>query len=128
MATCLDLGRAEYPKEANRQKIVPMQGVSLKPAFSGKKLGRENPIFGEHRGNRAIRVGKWKLVAKGANGAWDLYDLNADRSELNDLFEKHPERTREMADRWEAWAIEAKESLGHGIGRRAASAKRKSST
>ena len=108
MATCVDLGRAEYPKEANGQKIVPMQGVSLKPAFSGKKLGRENPIFWEHEGNRAIRIGKWKLVAKGANGAWELYDLNADRSELNDLSEKYPERTKEMADRWEAWAIEAK--------------------
>ena len=108
MATCVDLGRAEYPKEANGQKIVPMQGVSLKPAFSGKKLGRENPIFWEHEGNRAIRIGKWKLVAKGANGAWELYDLNADRSELNDLSEKYPERTREMAERWEAWAIEAK--------------------
>ena len=108
MATCVDLGQAEYPKEANGQKIVPMQGVSLKPAFSGKKLGRENPIFWEHEGNRAIRIGKWKLVAKGANGAWELYDLNADRSELNDLSEKHQERTKEMADRWEAWAIEAK--------------------
>ena len=108
MATCVDLGRAEYPKEANGHKIVPMQGVSLKPAFSGKKLGRENPIFWEHEGNRAIRIGKWKLVAKGANGAWELYDLNADRSELNDLSEKHPQRTKEMADRWEAWAIEAK--------------------
>jgi arylsulfatase len=108
MATCVDLGRAEYPKEANGQKIVPMQGVSLKPAFSGKKLGRENPIFWEHEGNRAIRIGKWKLVAKGANGAWELYDLNGDRSELNDLSEKYPERTKEMADRWEAWAIEAK--------------------
>ena len=108
MATCVDLGLAEYPKEANGQKIVPMQGVSLKPAFSGKKLGRENPIFWEHEGNRAIRMGKWKLVAKGANGAWELYDLNADRSELNDLSERHPERTKEMADRWEAWAIEAK--------------------
>ena len=108
MATCVDLGLAEYPKEANGQKIVPMQGVSLKPAFSGKRLGRENPIFWEHEGNRAIRMGKWKLVAKGANGAWELYDLNADRSELNDLSERHPERTKEMADRWEAWAIEAK--------------------
>ena len=108
MATCVDLGRAEYPKVANGQKIVPMQGVSLKPAFSGKRLGRENPIFWEHEGNRAIRIGKWKLVAKAANGAWELYDLNADRSELNNLSEKYPQRTKEMADRWEAWAIEAK--------------------
>ena len=85
MATCVDLAKADYPKEFKGQKIVPLQGVSLKPAFSGKKLGRENPIYWEHEGNRAIRIGKWKLVAKGANGAWELYDLDADRSELNNL-------------------------------------------
>ena len=49
----------------------------------------------------------WKLVAKGANGEWELYDLDADRSELNDLRETHPERTSQMAEKWEAWAIEA---------------------
>jgi arylsulfatase len=108
MATCVDLAKADYPKEVKGQKIVPMQGVSLKPAFSGKTIKREDPIFWEHEGNRAIRIGKWKLVAKGANGAWQLYDLDADRSELNDLSEKHPQRTKDMADKWEAWAIEAK--------------------
>ena len=108
MATCVDLAKADYPKEVKGQKIVPMQGVSLKPAFSGKNLNRKNPIYWEHEGNRAIRMGNWKLVAKGANGAWELYDLNEDRSELNDLSEKHPQRAKEMADQWEAWAIEAK--------------------
>jgi arylsulfatase len=108
MATCVDLAKADYPKEVKGQKIVPMQGVSLKPAFSGKTIKREDPIFWEHEGNRAIRIGKWKLVAKGANGAWQLYDLDADRSELNDLSEKHPQRAKDMADQWEAWAIEAK--------------------
>ena len=108
MATCVDLAKADYPKEVKGQKIVPMQGVSLKPTFSGKAIKREDPIYWEHEGNRAIRIGKWKLVAKGANGAWQLYDLDADRSELNDLSEKHSDRAKEMADQWEAWAIEAK--------------------
>jgi arylsulfatase len=107
MATCVDLAKADYPKKVNGKEIVPIQGVSLKPVFSGKTLGRKNPIFWEHEGNRAIRIGKWKLVAKGANGPWELYDLDADRSELNDLSEKHSERAKEMADKWEAWAIEA---------------------
>jgi len=108
MATCVDLAQADYPKEVKGQKIVPMQGVSLKPTFSGKAIKREDPIYWEHEGNRAIRIGKWKLVAKGANGAWQLYDLKEDRSELNDLSEKHSDRAKEMADQWEAWAIEAK--------------------
>ena len=108
MATCVDLAKADYPKEANGQKIVPLQGVSLKPTFSGKNLSRKNPIYWEHEGNRAIRIGKWKLVAKGANGAWELYDLDADRSELNNLASVYSERTKEMAEKWETWAIEAK--------------------
>lgn len=107
MATCVDLAKADYPKKANGKKIVPMQGVSLKPVFSGKKLQREKPIYWEHEGNRAIRIGKWKLVAKGANGPWELYDLDEDRSELNDLSEKHSDRTKDMVGKWEAWAIEA---------------------
>ena len=107
MATCVELANADYPEEVKGKKIVPLQGVSLGPAFSGKKLTRENPIFWEHEGNRAIRIENWKLVAKGAKGAWELYDLKADRSELNDLSEKHPERARQMAEKWEAWAIEA---------------------
>ena len=108
MATCVDLANAEYPKEVKGQKIVPLQGVSLKPTFSGKELGRKKPIYWEHEGNRAIRIGKWKLVAKGANGAWELYDLDADRSELNNLASIHEDRAKEMADKWEEWAIEAK--------------------
>ena len=108
MATCVDLAKADYPKDVKGKKIIPMQGVSLQPAFSGNKFKRENPIFWEHEGNRAIRIGKWKLVAKGANGAWELYNLNEDRSELNDLSQKYPERANQMAEKWEAWAIEAK--------------------
>jgi arylsulfatase len=108
MATCVDLGNATYPKKADGQAIVPLQGVSIAPAFAGKKFTRENPIFWEHEGNRAIRIGKWKLVAKGSRGAWELYDLEQDRTELNDLSQKHADRTKKMADLWEAWAVEAK--------------------
>ncbi|MGE4550152.1 MAG: hypothetical protein AAEJ57_02090, partial [Opitutales bacterium] len=42
------------------------------------------------------------------NGAWELYDVEADRTELNDLTEKYPDRAQAMSERWEAWAIEAK--------------------
>ena len=108
MATCVDLGKATYPKKVEGIEIVPLQGVSIAPAFSGRKINRPNPIFWEHEGNRAIRIGKWKLVAKGARGAWELYDIDEDRTELNDLSEKQPGRAKEMANLWEAWAIEAK--------------------
>ena len=108
MATCVDLGGASYPQEVDSYEIIPMQGVSLRPALNGRSLGRSTPIFWEHEGNRAMREGDWKLVAKGARGAWELYDIAADRTELHNLADKYPDRASQMADAWEAWAVDAK--------------------
>jgi arylsulfatase len=55
MATCVDITGANYPKEFNGEKIKPMEGVSLQPAFNGKSVQRKLPIFWEHEGNRAVR-------------------------------------------------------------------------
>ena len=106
MATCLDLAKAEYPKKINGEDVVPMQGVSLKPVFGGTSIIREKPLYWEHQGNRAIRMGNWKLVAKGSFGTWELFDLESDRSELNDLADLYPNRVTEMSQKWEEWAIE----------------------
>ncbi len=106
MATCVDLSQAEYPKEAGGEAIKPMEGVSLAPGFNGKSLDRKNPIFWEHEGNRAVRDGKWKLVAK-ANRQWELYDIENDRTELNDLAEKMPELAKQLAAKWDAYAERA---------------------
>ena len=65
-----------------------MEGVSLAPAFQGKPLG-ERAIFWEHEGNRAVRQGKWKLVSKHPGG-WELYDIDADRTEMHDLAAQNP--------------------------------------
>ena len=46
-------------------------------------------------------------MAKGSRGSWELYDLEKDRTELNDLTEKHADRAEEMAGLWEAWAVKA---------------------
>jgi hypothetical protein len=61
-------------------------------------------LFWEHEGNAAVREGDWKLVRKGAEGAWELYDLKADRTELHDLAAAQPERAKKMLAKWEAWA------------------------
>ena len=108
MATCVDVGQASYPTQVDGETITPMQGISLHPTMKGERLERKQPIFWEHEGNRAIREGQWKLVAKGSRGKWELYDLQADRTELHDLSEQHPERAKAMAERWESWAVDAK--------------------
>jgi arylsulfatase len=58
-------------------------------------------IYFHHEGNRALRVGDWKLVSYRENrDAWELYDLSTDRAEMNDLSSRHPERVKEMETRW----------------------------
>jgi len=103
MATCVDVSGAQYPKKYKGHAIQPMEGTSLVPVFNGKSLGKRT-LYWEHEGNRAVRVGKWKLVAKGRKGKWELYDTQADRTELNDLAEQYPQRVKEMAALWTAYA------------------------
>lgn len=107
LATCVDLAKAEYPKERDGQSITPMEGVSLRPAFEGKPVRRFEPLVWEHEGNRAIRAGDWKLVTKGPSGPWELYDLRNDRTETPDLATEEPDRVKAMAAAWDAWARRA---------------------
>jgi arylsulfatase A-like enzyme len=107
MATCMEVSGATLPKERNGQPTVPLEGTSLVAAFAAKPLARTQPIFFEHEGNRAVREGDWKLVAKGPKGAWELYDMKADRTESYDLAAAQPERAKEMAAKWQAWATRA---------------------
>lgn len=106
MATCVDLAEAEYPQTVEDRPITPLEGVTLAPAFAGKPIDRKNPLFWEHEGNRAIREGDWKLVAK-EEGPWELYDLRKDRAEQHDLADERPEKVKELAGKWDAWAERA---------------------
>lgn len=103
MATCVDVSGASYPKEFAGEKIKPLQGTSLAPAFAGNSLKRKQPIFWEHEGNRAVRDGKWKLVAK-EDKPWELYDMEKDRSELHDLSKSNPKKAAELTRKWDAYA------------------------
>ncbi len=90
MATSLDVAGASYPQEYKGNKITPLEGKSLVPAFADRPIQRE-AIYWEHEGNKAILVGNWKLVTK-FPGPWELYDLAADRAETTNLVTKEPER------------------------------------
>jgi arylsulfatase A-like enzyme len=106
MATIVDVTGARYPREFKGKTIQPMEGVSLRPAFTGGRITRTQPIFWEHEGNRAVRSGRWKLVSRYPDG-WELYDMTADRVEHNDLARRHPDLVRKLASDWEAWAQRA---------------------
>lgn len=103
MATCIDVSGAKYPAKHKEKDVTPYEGKSLRPIFEGKTREPHEAIYWEHEGNRAVRMGKWKLVAK-HRGAWELYDLEADRSETNDLAKKDADRVKDMAAKYQAWA------------------------
>jgi len=101
--TCLELAGATYPAELDGSPLSPLEGKSLVGAFAGRPVERD-ALYWEHEGNRAVRQGRWKLVAKGPAGPWELYDLEADRTELHDRAAAEPERVRQLARLWDAWA------------------------
>jgi arylsulfatase len=102
MATVLELTGAAYPRTYDGNEILPCEGESLVPSFASDGTGR-GPLFWEHEGNAAVRIGKWKLVRK-YPGLWELYDMDADRTEMNDLAAKSPEMVSDMKAQYDAWA------------------------
>jgi len=103
MATCLDAAGAQYPLEHGGQPIQPLEGKSLLPILDGAERQGHQAIFWEHEGNRAVRQARWKLVSK-FPGDWELYDMAANRTELDDLSDRHADKAAELAALHEAWA------------------------
>ena len=59
-----------------------------------------------HEGNRAVRDGKWKLVSKYLD-PWELFDMEADRTELRNLAAKEPETVARLASAYDTWAVKS---------------------
>jgi arylsulfatase A-like enzyme len=104
MATCLDLANVPYPAKAKDGERPPaLAGKSLRPIFEGRQRTDRGPMFWEHEGNAAMRDGKWKLVSRFPD-AWELHDMEADRTEIHNVAELHPERVQTMASTYNDWA------------------------
>ncbi|MFQ6131992.1 MAG: arylsulfatase [Armatimonadota bacterium] len=103
MATCLDLAGADYPEEHNGKPITPLEGQSLLPIFQGQQRDGHQVIYWEHEGNRAVLQGRWKLVSQHPRD-FELFDLEADRTELNDLARDKPGKVQELSALYDQWA------------------------
>jgi arylsulfatase len=104
MATCLDVAKVPYPAKAKSGQQPPaLAGTSLRPIFEGRQRTDRGPMFWEHEGNAAMRDGKWKLVSRFPD-AWELHDMEADRTELHNVAEIYPDRVKEMSAAYAAWA------------------------
>jgi arylsulfatase len=90
-------------------------GLSLIPAFAKNGAVKHENLWWCHHGNRAIRMGDWKLSANGSGkeeyAKWELYNLKTDRSEMNDLALKYPDKVKELDQRWNQIAEDFREGL-----------------
>ncbi len=104
MPTVLAVTGASYPKERNGVAVDHFEGVNLLPAMGGELLNRPQPIFFNHEDNRAVREGKWKLVALQGK-PWELYDMLKDRTEKNNVAETHTEVVARLSQAYDDWAV-----------------------
>lgn len=75
-------------------------GKSLLPVFAKDGTVNRDSLWWQHEGNRALRVGNWKIVAAGKDSPWELYDLSTDRSETRNLAGDRADKVRELAAMW----------------------------
>jgi arylsulfatase len=103
MATIADATDADYPSELNGHRITPLEGESFYPLVQEKPWYRDRPICWEHEGNRAVRMREWKLVSK-YPGGWELYNMDLDRTELQDISPRKSGLVSQMIDIYQDWA------------------------
>ena len=102
-ATCLDVAGVAYPSRFQNRHVLPLEGKSLLPVLEGRERDGHEVLCWNVHGSRAVRAGQWKLVA--ARGKpWELYDLESDRTETNNLASEQPDRVASLSTAYQAWA------------------------
>ncbi|HAA76975.1 TPA: arylsulfatase [Candidatus Latescibacteria bacterium] len=111
LPTLLELAGGAYPAERDGHEIRYVDGESFAGTFTGEGWSRREPIYWEHEGNRAVRVGDWKLVSEiqdptdaSSCAVWELYEIGDDRTELKDRVSGEPDRADELVGLYRDWA------------------------
>lgn len=108
--TILELTGTLRGTERNGVPLAPLKGVSIKPLLTGEVTSVRPDDFerGEELfGNKAYRKGKWRiswLPKPFGEARWQLFDMEADRGETQDLSERYPDLTQDLVAKYEQWA------------------------
>ena len=102
MPTLLELaGGAARRASARRSRAAACPAAASCPRLPRDGSVARDYLFFHHEGNRALRMGDWKLVsAREDRDAWELFDLATDRCEQLDLAAQQPDLVRKMEAKW----------------------------
>jgi arylsulfatase A-like enzyme len=113
--TILELAGLKSPVNWNEQARPTLPGRSLVPLFKRDAAIARDALYWQHEGNRALRLGDWKLVSESENDSrWELYNLKRDRMESKNLAESNPRKLKEMSAMWTQWDKEFHEQGASG--------------
>jgi arylsulfatase len=105
--TVLELAGVSYPSHRDGRALTPLAGHSLVPVFATGTRTAPETFFWEQYGNKAVRRGSWKAVQAAedeAAGQWELYNLERDPTELENVASANPDRLAELTAAWRQWA------------------------
>lgn len=104
MPTVLDIAGAKYPQTYKGNKIYSTEGNSMKHLFMTGTGKQHKYMYWEHQDNCAIRQGRWKANKRLNDKEWELYDLEADRTERFNIAKQHPDIVNDLDAHWIKWA------------------------
>lgn len=110
MPTIAEIAGVTYPEVFNDETVVPLQGVSIVPLFKNQKISRKNPLFWQLERGKALRQDEWKIVTWNhddpSSDDWELYNMNVDPVEMNDLSKSEKEILEKLVDKHNKWLLE----------------------
>lgn len=105
--TLTDVAGAKFARTIAGVPQIPVAGRSFRASFaSGSAPAPRSVQYFELRGNRAIRVGRWKAVAMHRpdtpfeSDSWQLFDTTRDFAEANDVAARYPKILATLKARW----------------------------
>lgn len=101
--TVFDAAGIGAPPTVAGRTPLPYPGVSMMDTILSDAQSADRLLYWEHEGNCGVRRGEWKIVRK-YNQAWELYNMESDRTELTDLAAEHSDLVAELEEAYERWA------------------------
>ncbi len=103
MPTLLEVGEATYPEQKNDTAITPYQGRSLVPVFRNKDPEPRDILYNNWQEGKAVVTPRWKLVTPRDGGEWELYDMQSDITETENLRDEHPDVVSRLDSLYDNW-------------------------